>query len=139
MLSRLLGRPVTPCPEGAVRHHDASGVHLLTTASLRRLAAMLPAPADPRRFRPNVLVDVPGEDLAEDAWCGRELALGAEVVLRLGAPMPRCRMVDLAQPDLPHDPRVLRALAAGHGTELGPTAEVVRPGVVREGDGARLL
>jgi hypothetical protein len=41
-LSTLLGRPVTIAREAAISHFDAGAVHLLTTASLRAISAMLP-------------------------------------------------------------------------------------------------
>src|SRR5690349_20914278 len=56
---------------------DLSPVHLLSTASLRRLSADR-APYDVRRFRPNVLVDIVDEDqdFPETHWVGSELSIG---------------------------------------------------------------
>lgn len=140
-LSESCGQPLRLCVEGDVRHHDDAPVHVLTSASVRALAERVGAPLDVRRFRANLLVDLddPGTTTAgtpstwpEDEWLGRRLLVG-EVVLRITAPMPRCVMVNAAQPGLDHDARVLRSLA-DRGARLGVMAEVVRPGVVGRGD-----
>lgn len=138
-LSDACGQPLTLRAETDVRHHDDAAVHVLTTASMRALARRLGSPADARRFRANLLVDLddepPGDAQGtwpEDGWVGRTLTVG-EVVLRLTGPMPRCVMVNAAQPGLAEDARVLRALA-DRSAHLGLMAEVVTPGVVRRGD-----
>lgn len=134
-LSAVLGRPVTLRTEGDVPHHDDSPVHVVIGAALRALGTALGGPVDVARFRPNVVVELDEDPV--DAQ-GRELRLGEQVVLRIGPPMPRCRMVDLPQHGLGRDPRVLRELARGHGAVFGWMAEVVRPGTVHVGDAARL-
>lgn len=142
-LSDDLGQDLSVRPETDVRHHDDAPVHVLTTASVRALGRRLGTSLDHRRFRANLLVDVdsggagpeddgPEHAWPEDDWLGRTLAVG-DVVLRLTAPMPRCVMVNAAQPGLTEDRRVLRALA-DRGLHLGLMAEVVVPGVVRTGD-----
>ncbi|NYJ04338.1 MOSC domain-containing protein [Petropleomorpha daqingensis] len=137
-LSDALGRPLALRPESDVRHHDESPVHVVTTAGLRALAALLGEPLDPERFRANVVLEVPGTGFVEDAWIGRELLLGGDVVLRVDGGMPRCRMVDLAQADLPRDGRILKTLGTRPGVTFGLTASVLRGGTVHRGDPARL-
>lgn len=140
-LSALLGQPLTLRPEAEGSHHDDSPVHLVTTAALRRLEQLHGDPVDVWRFRPNVVLDVDGVGFVEDDWKDRELALGDEVVLRLGAAMPRCVMVGLEQPHegLPADRRLLKTLGLVHDVEFGLQASVARSGVVQVGDVARLL
>ena len=134
-LSALLGSPLALREETTVPHHDDSAVHVVTTAALHHLAGLLGEPVDAARFRPNVVVDTgPAEGFVEDRWLGRELHLGAEVVLRLTAPMTRCVMVTAAQEHLPRAPRVLKVLGAAHDVEFGLQAEVVRGGRVALGD-----
>jgi uncharacterized protein YcbX len=135
LLSAALGRALTLRPEGAVPHHDAAAVHVVTTGALRRLGEMLGGPVDPTRFRANVVLDTDEEDFEE----GRELRLGADVVLRLGPGMPRCVMVDLPQSDLPRDGRILKALGDGAAPVFGLQAAVACGGTVRRGDAAVLL
>lgn len=135
-LSAQLRQPLRLDREGAVQHKDDSPLHLVSTAALRALGRLLGEPVDVARFRPNLLLDVPGTGFAEDEWAGRELRLGSEVVIRLGAGMPRCVMVDMAQGSLGPDGRILKTLASERDLLLGVKAEVVRPGTVQLGDPA---
>lgn len=136
-LGELLGRPVTLRAEADVPHHDASPVHLVTTASLRRLEELVGAPVDARRMRANLVLDVPGSGFAEDGWAGRRIAVGDEVLLDLGEGMPRCVMVTAAQPGIEHEPAVLRALARENDLNCGLQATVARGGEIALGDEVR--
>jgi hypothetical protein len=138
LLSAALHQPLRLGREGGVRHHDDSGLHLVTTAGVRMLAELLGDAIDVARFRPNLVLDVPGTGFVEDGWTGRELRLGSEVVIRLGAGMKRCVMVDMAQGPLGRDGRILKILGQEHQVLLGLKAEVVRTGLVRQGDPAFL-
>jgi uncharacterized protein YcbX len=137
-LAAHTGRPVTFSAESHVSNFDDGPVHLVTTSSLRRLADVLGDEADPRRFRANLVLDTPGLDgLPEHGWLGRRVAVG-EVLLEVVAAMPRCVMVTMATADLDDDHRVLKAVHAVAGGDLGVVARVVRPGSVGLGDAVRL-
>ena len=124
---------------------DLAALHILATSTLNRLAAEYPGGQwDPRRMRPNMIIDagadLPGE---EDEWFGCDLHLGDEAVIHVVGPTPRCVMTTVAQPGLPRDPGVLKAIAGigrrqigtlGQFACAGSYAEVVTPGVVRRGD-----
>lgn len=127
-LSRILGLPVTLAREESMPHHDSAPVHLVTTASLRWLKA------DERRFRPNIVVDLPGEAPVEQGWIGKTLVLGDSVVLRIIEPTERCVMTTFAQEDLPADPSVLRRIAREANLQFGVYAEVLNPGTILRGD-----
>jgi uncharacterized protein YcbX len=131
-LSDLLGRAVTVREETTVPHHDECPVHVVTTASVRAWGDLAGEVADPRRARANVLVAVDDDGFVEDAWQGRRLRVG-DVELTIGAGMPRCVMVNAAQPGLPRDGRFLKALGARE-VRLGAMADVVTPGTVAVGD-----
>src|SRR5688572_10666116 len=78
-LSAALAEPVSVRPEHGVPHFDVAPVHLLSTASLRWLAATLgdAAPPDVRRFRPNIVLDMRSDaERPEDDWPGRQLPGG---------------------------------------------------------------
>lgn len=128
-LSQALGSGFSIERKG--NYHDAMPIHIVTTAALAW------ANADERRFRPNLVVEAPGEGYVERAWIGRRLRVG-EAVLEVIRPTGRCVMVTLPQSDLPKDARLLRALAAADPSEgdalFGVYAEVVSPGAVRAGD-----
>ncbi len=136
-LSAVVGRPVTVAMEGTIPHHDAGAVHVLTTASLRQLAALLGEDVDPRRFRANVLLDVAGTGFVEDGWLGRELTLG-DVVLRIRAGAPRCVMIDAVTAEVPADGRLLKLVSDHNGLNLGVLADVVTAGTLRVGHRAVL-
>jgi uncharacterized protein YcbX len=132
-LSEALGQPVTLAREAAISHLDAGPIHLLTTASLAWLKTMLPdALIDERRFRPNVVIDVPGKTQIERGWLGKTLAVGDEVRFRVMDLTERCVMVGLAQADLPDDGRVLQRLDAD--VCFGVYADILVRGRIRRGD-----
>lgn len=116
---------------------DLAMVHLLTTATLEALRRLEPASRfEPRRFRPNLLVALPGDVMgfAEDHWIGRTLTVGESVRLDVTGPCPRCVMTTLPQDDLPKDPAILRTAARHHDGNLGVYASVAGGGPVRRGD-----
>ncbi|WP_234325701.1 MOSC domain-containing protein [Streptomyces sp. NRRL S-146] len=87
---------------------DFGRVHLVTTSSLTTLRSVHPAgDFDPRRFRPNLLVDT-GElpAFAEDSWQGRRLRVG-EALFRVLVPT-------LRHDKLKADPGIMRAIAREH-------------------------
>lgn len=124
------GEPLRVLAEGGVSHLDAGPLHLLTTASLRWLGKRVGGDAtDPRRFRPNVLLGVEGEELVEDGWIGQTLELG-DAVVRVVARAPRCAMPTFRQSELGPRPDVLRRIVRENGQDFGVYAEVVRPGTI---------
>jgi len=132
-LSERYGDDVRVLAESSVRHHDAAPLHLLTTASLRWLQAALPLSLiDRRRFRPNILLNVPGSDLVEDGWLGARFRLGTAVI-RILDRSERCVMATNAQDDLPNDPAILRGVAKLNESCFGVYAAVETPGHVRVG------
>ena len=120
---------------------DYAPIHLLTTATLDRLQALYPAGRfAARRFRPNLVVDaVEGaQGLMENEWFGQVLLIGARVRLRLIDPAPRCVIPTLPQPDLPHDPGILRTAVRNNQGHVGVYATVLHGGTIRRGDAVRL-
>lgn len=132
-LSRYCGQRLrfVHMPESSFRRVDATRVHdlrrvsfadgfpLLITnlASLGELNGRLDAPAEMRRFRPNVVVEG-AESWAEDSW--RELSVGA-VRLSLVKPCFRCVMTTVDPDTGIKDPATqpLRTLSGYRRTEGG--------------------
>jgi MOSC domain-containing protein len=131
----------SPVPVGAF--FDLYPMSLLTTSTLARLAELSPGVRfDPRRFRMNVIVDIPEAGFPENGWIGRDVALGDTVRLRVAKHDLRCVMTTLAQEELPNEPDVLRALVRHNRIQVGEAgypcagvyAVVGAPGTLRAGD-----
>jgi uncharacterized protein YcbX len=90
------------------------------------------------RFRPNLLVDAPGDERIEDSWVGRRCVIG-DAELEIVKPCTRCVMVTRPQPGgLDRQPGVLSHLSSSAGGCLGVLARVVRPGAVCLHDSVRV-
>jgi uncharacterized protein YcbX len=124
-------------PVGAL--YDAYPILLLTRASLRAMAESAPGSQfDVRRFRPNVLIDRDGAELAEFGWCGGQLR-APNVTLDAEIPAMRCSIPTRPQRDLPADPDVLRTINARADHCLGVYANVAAGGTLVEGDPIELV
>jgi uncharacterized protein YcbX len=158
-LSAWLGRPVrlARAPGHGVRtvvdseeatftsaagtFHDSSPLHFVTTATLGRFAELYPTGRfDPRRFRPNVVLETPRElkGFVEQEWLGRTLRIGT-VTMRITKGCGRCVMTTLPQDDLEHDRGILQTVARENDNIAGVLATVTVPGEIARGDDALLL
>lgn len=122
-------------------------IHLLTTASLARLKALHPGGTpDPRRFRPNIVVDMAPVEGAfpETEWIGRKLAVG-DLELTVSEPCRRCGFTIIAQggfsdePGFDTDPGILRNLVRHNAHNLGVYCTVDRPARIEIGAPMRFL
>ena len=133
-VSTIVGEDVTLAREGAVAHHDAGPVHLITTSSLAWLQRRLPGVViDRRRFRPNVVLACDGEDLVEEQWVGRSLVIGS-ATLTVERRTVRCVTPSLSQQDLAFAPSIPRELERLNDLCLGMYASVATPGRIQVGD-----
>jgi uncharacterized protein len=124
---------------------DFAPLHLLTTATLGRIAELSPhGRADLERYRPNVVIRTAAPGFTENDWLERNIRIGDGLVVRVIARTPRCAVPTLAHGALPRDPEALRVLTCHNRVEpagsldpepcAGVYAEVLRPGRVRPGD-----
>jgi uncharacterized protein YcbX len=121
-------------------YFDAFPLLLMTTNGLGHLSSLMPEQRfDVRRFRPNLLIDVPVDDaFPERHWAGRTLQIGsAEIEVTIEC--PRCVMTTHGFGDLPRDPGIMRTLVREAGGNLGMYARVIKPGTVCSGDMISLL
>jgi MOSC domain-containing protein len=119
-------------------YFDAFTIHLLTTSSLKIMERLNPdANWDPRRFRPNFLIESELKGLIELEWSSQRLQIGS-AVLKCQIPTARCGMTTHAQKDLPKDPSVLRTIVKDADQNLGTYASVVAAGVVKLGDSVEI-
>ena len=110
---------------------DSAPVHVLTTATLRAVASERPdLQWDVARFRPNILIEAPGEELVEQRWIARRIRLG-ETELAVFKACSRCVMTTRSQPrGIERQLDILRHVNAVHESQLGVLARVVTPGQV---------
>jgi uncharacterized protein len=124
------------------RFFDFGPMHLVTTGALERLGAEHGEAVDPIRFRPNLILDLPA-----DPEPGQRIAIGADVVLRVAVPTPRCVIPSLAHGEAAADRALLGTLARHHRVDVpdfgratcfGFYAAVVATGTVKTGDDVRV-
>jgi uncharacterized protein YcbX len=121
-------------------YFDAHPILIVTRQSLEHLAETAPGSTiDVRRFRPNLLVDVPdsASRWPELDWLGRSVQAGG-VTLDVVAPCPRCVMVTQPFADLAEDRGVLRAVVRAADQVIGVYATVRDGGTIRTGDRVRV-
>ena len=134
-LSSVLGQAVTLVSEKNISHFDVDSLHLITTASLNWLRNLLPNSAiDERRFRPNLLIDLPSEELIEHHWIGKKMTIGRELEIEITSLTERCIMTTLAQEELGCDRNILRTINKNSEHNFGVYAKIIKPGIIRVGD-----
>jgi len=116
-------------------YFDAFPLLLMSEQSLAHLQQAAPESRfDVRRFRPNLVVDVPGDaPFPELAWRSQRLRIGS-AILEVTIECPRCVMTTIGFDDLPKDPRIMRTLVKEAGGNLGVYATIDTPGTVSVGD-----
>lgn len=142
-IGAILGRPVRLREYGDETRHGPAGprykaepIHLISRQALATLQAALPETRlNERRFRPNIVVDLPDspDGIPEYRLIGQEFTIGG-LRLRGTEPCVRCGFTSLRQPGLPEDPRVLRTLVKEFERNFGIYCEVLEPGRIAVGD-----
>ncbi|MFJ8625332.1 MOSC domain-containing protein [Kitasatospora sp. NPDC093550] len=117
---------------------DYAPLHLITTATLDATGS------EAERYRPNLVIRTEGEGFIENAWAGRELAIGPTLRLHVLVPTPRCAVPTLRHGPLPRRTEALRIPAERNRVVplaglpalpcAGVYARVVVPGRIRTGD-----
>lgn len=139
ILSKVLGQSVTLNQEASIPHFDAGPIHIVTTGSLNWLSSQLPqATIDPRRFRPNILLQTADEKFLEQEWIGKTIKLG-EVILEVTDATERCVMTTLPQAELPNNPEIMRWIAKESDRNFGVYAKVIQSGNIFSNDDVHLL
>jgi uncharacterized protein YcbX len=121
-------------------HRDARGlfdafpVSFMSVQAVERIGAITGRELEPLRFRPTIVLDVPGREFPEDDLVGRTVSVGAELQVRVDVRDSRCMVVNFDPRTAERDPSVLRAVVAHRDKCLGVYGTTVRPGRVRVGD-----
>jgi uncharacterized protein len=116
---------------------DTMPLSLLSRQTVDSLGRLVGTELAVERFRPNLLVDVPGPEFPEDNWIGRVLRLGG-LRMRVDQRDKRCVMVTIDPVTLLRNPAILRAIAQERDTRLGVYGSTVEPGRVAAGDPVEL-
>jgi uncharacterized protein YcbX len=116
-------------------YFDLFPLLVMTRQALAHLQSLVADSAvDVRRFRPNLVLDVPGDDpIPELGWAGRTLRVGTAAIDVVGG-CPRCVMTTRAVDELPVDRAILRTIVRELGQDLGVYATVRTPGTLSVGD-----
>ena len=122
-------------------YFDAFSISILSQQSLSTMNQLDgESRFDVRRFRPNLLVDIPDTDhpFPEQGWVGRTVSVGS-VRLKIDSTCPRCSMTTHGFDDLPRDTQIMRKLVAHSEGNLGIYASVVQAGTVCAGDSVTVV
>lgn len=125
------------CPPGT--YFDAFDILIISQQSLDSLSRQCPeSNFDVARFRPNILVDIPGSDadFPEENWIGQKITIGDTTLEIVGA-CPRCSMTTHGFADLPRDTSIMRTLVQANGGNLGVYARVITAGSIAVGEEVR--
>lgn len=145
--ARVDGRPWNdPAVARAVEAAAGGGVRLVRREGVERFdvlpllvatdGAVRAFGRDARRLRPNLVIGGV-EGLAERTWEGRVIRVGAARVRAVDL-RGRCVMTTYDPDTLEQDRGVLRDIVERFGGRLALNAEVLRGGVIREGDPVEL-
>ena len=117
-------------------YFDAFPISIMSTQSLETMNQLsADSDFDVRRFRPNLLLDVPDSThpFPEQEWLGATLTIG-EVTLKVESTCPRCSMTTHGFADLPRDTNIMRQLVGNSEGNLGIYATVLSAGALTVGD-----
>ena len=137
-LERDLGRPVRLERDEAGIPDVPATVLVTVAGTLAALERELDAEVDPRRFRPNLHLELDAEPWAELGWAGRTIELDGGARLEVTEACERCA-IPTRDPDTREKwPGLLEHLAAEHGQGFGVLARVKVPGRVAAGASVRI-
>jgi uncharacterized protein YcbX len=117
---------------------DDSPVSLISTTTLKAVETESGCKIDPRRFRPNLLIEsIDGAPVHEEEWVGKTIVLGDREnapSLRVTINDVRCVMVNLDPETAESDPRVLKTIGRSRNNCAGVYASVLNTGTLSAGD-----
>ncbi len=121
---------------------DVRPLSLISAQTVERLAEEFGQALDARRFRANLLLDLPGGAFSEDGLVGKTVRLGETAVIAVRERDPRCRLITY-DPDALHTAEplsgLMKLLDRQHQGRAGVYASVIVPGLVRLGDPMQVL
>jgi hypothetical protein len=117
---------------------DDAPLSIITTNAIATVTGEAGVGTDPRRFRPNVLIDTPGgSPFPEDAWVGRTLHIGEgedAPAVSVCTRDVRCAMLNLDPDTAAVDARLLKAAVRLNQNCAGVYVTIIKTGPIRVGD-----
>jgi len=112
---------------------DTMPLSLLSRQTLACLGKRIGTELTALRFRPNIVVDIPGQEYPEEAWIGRVVRIGG-LRMRVDQRDNRCVMITIDPVTLDRNPEILRVVAQERDNQFGVYGSVVAPGRIAVGD-----
>jgi uncharacterized protein YcbX len=117
---------------------DDGALSIITTNAIATVSGAAGVDAEPRRFRPNLLIETEdGAPFPEEAWIGQRLRIGdAEDApsVAICTRDVRCAMLNIDPDTAATDPRLFKAAVRINQNCAGVYATIIRTGLVRVGD-----
>jgi uncharacterized protein YcbX len=117
---------------------DDGALSIITTNAIATVSGAAGVDAEPRRFRPNLLIETAdGAPFPEEAWIGQRLRIGdAEDApsVSICTRDVRCAMLNIDPDTAATDPRLFKAAVRINQNCAGVYATIIRTGLVRVGD-----
>jgi hypothetical protein len=121
---------------------DTAPVSLISTGTAQQLAQETGAPADPRRYRPNIVIDtLNGFPFEENDWVNRLLCFGEgpnRATLHVVGRDVRCVMINLDPDTAEANTRLFKTVVQKHESYAGIYGNVHAPGELHVGDAVYL-
>lgn len=115
--------------------HDARPVSIFGAKTIDALSAESGITLDPRRFRPNFVVDWNvDQPYFEDSLVDRRIRIGETLTLVVAKRNQRCKVITLDPDTVAASPQVFEIVARQHESCVGIYGAVLREGIVRRGD-----
>jgi len=120
---------------------DCRPLSIFGVQTAKKLSQEADVPVDLRRFRANVYVDLATnpDGFGEDAFVGKSLRIGPQVVVQVINRDGRCMMITLDPDTAEKSPQILKAVAQAHDGMAGVYAAVLAEGIIKPGDSVELL
>lgn len=113
---------------------DTMPLSLITVQSIAAIGASAGTTLDPRRFRPNLLIEASDDaPFQEDVWVSMVVQIGA-VRMRIDKRDKRCIIVNVDPVTTERDRSVLQTIGRENDACLGVYGSTVQPGRVAVGD-----
>lgn len=114
---------------------DCRPISLFSLQTAAKLADEMARPIEARRFRANLVIDMPGTDgFAEDALVGKSVRIGDRVTIAVLDRDGRCAMIGIDPDTAERDRDVPAWVVKAHEGRAGVYAAVLAEGIVRPGD-----